>query len=263
MPFDPHQPDQLARYSRQLVLPEVGLKGQRALGDARVLVVGAGGLGAPVLTYLAAAGVGTIVVADPDAVEQTNLNRQVLFTALDLGENKAIAAARRLSAFNPHLRITPLPVAIGADNALVHLNDCDVVIDASDNFPTRFLLNDAAWLAGKPLVHGGIYHFTGQVTTFLPGQGPCYRCFFPEPPESGTVPNCQEAGVLGPIAGLVGAIQAQEALKVLLGAPQSTLVGHLLLIDLWANRFDRMTLPAAPDCPLSGTQPTITTLGVS
>jgi molybdopterin/thiamine biosynthesis adenylyltransferase len=260
MSFDPHQPDQLARYSRQLVLRAVGSRGQAALGAARVLVVGAGGLGAPVLTYLAAAGVGSLTVADPDLVELSNLNRQVLFDEGTVGEPKAIATARRLAAQNPHLTVRPLVLEVDASNVEALIAEVDVVVDASDNFPTRFLLNDACWLAGKPLVHGGIYHFTGQVTTFIPGAGPCYRCFFPEPPASGTVPNCQEAGVLGPIAGLVGSMQAQETLKLLLGAPAQTLAGRLLLIDLWENHFDSIQLAPAPDCPLCGPEPTLTTI---
>jgi molybdopterin/thiamine biosynthesis adenylyltransferase len=259
MPFDPHDPVQLERYSRQLMLRPIGARGQRALGQARVLVVGAGGLGAPALLYLAAAGVGAITVADGDVVDRSNLNRQVLFAEADLGRSKAEAAAGKLRALNSQLDVQAHPaVTVGNAAALVAAHD--LVLDASDNFPTRFLLADACRLGGKPLVHAGVVGFSGQLTTFLPDRGPCYRCFFPEPPASGAVPNCDEAGVLGAAAGVLGAMQAVEAIKVLVGAPETTLSGRLLLVDLWAGSFESVALPRDPACPLCGDQPVITAL---
>lgn len=258
MPFDPHQPDQLARYSRQLILRQLGPRGQSALGAGRVLVVGAGGLGAPALLYLAAAGVGQLTVVDADEVELSNLQRQVLFTTADLGRPKAEAARDRLLALNPEVAVTALPARLTPANASALVAECDLVIDASDNFPTRFLINDACHFAGKPLIQAGIIHMSGQITTFLPGQGPCYRCFFPQPPVQGRVPSCQEGGVLGAVGGVMGSLQAAEAVKVLTGALDQTLSGWLLMIDLWDLAFEKVSLPRSTDCPLCGPAPLIT-----
>jgi len=256
MPWDPrHEPSQ-ERFSRQLALPEIGTSGQAALASATVLVVGAGGLGHPVLSYLAAAGVGHLVVFDADTVEGSNLPRQVLFTPADVGRPKAAVVAERLEASSPGCRVTALDRRFEPEVALGALAGVDVAVDASDNFATRFLLNDACRIAGVPLVHGGLTRFGGLVTTFLEA-GPCYRCFFPEPPLSGRIPGCGEAGVLGPAAGVVGAWQALEVVKLLVGAQAQALVGRVLVLDLWAAGVDTVSLPRTPGCPLCGEAPEI------
>lgn len=255
MPFDPHQSDQLARYSRQLILRQLGPRGQKALGEGRVLVIGAGGLGAPALLYLAAAGVGRLVVVDEDEVDMTNLQRQVLFTTADLGRPKAEAARDRLSALNPEIEIEAVKARLTPANAEALVAGCDMVVDASDNFPTRFLANDVCHFAGKPLVQAGIIHMSGQLTTFLPGSGPCYRCFFPQPPAQGRVPSCQEGGVLGAVGGVMGSLQAAEAVKILTGALDKTLSGWMLMVDVWEGSFEKVMLPRAADCPLCGAEP--------
>jgi adenylyltransferase/sulfurtransferase len=251
MTWDPHDPEQVARYSRQLLLAEVGARGQAALGAARVLVVGAGGLAAPVLTYLAAAGVGRLVVVDGDVVDASNLHRQVLYAAADVGRPKPAAAKARLEALNPWGDVEAVAEPLAPANAARLVAGAAVAIDATDNFQARFLLNDACRLAGVPLVHGAITRFGGLVTTFAPG-GPCYRCFFPRPPEAGRIPGCGEEGVLGPAVGVVGSLQALEAVKVIVGALDRALVGRLLAVDLWAPSFETVGLPADPDCPLCG-----------
>jgi len=220
--------EEIARYQRHLSLPGFGPGGQERLKAASVLVVGAGGLGCPALLYLAAAGVGRITIVDPDAVDASNLQRQVLYTGADVGANKAQAAALRLRALNPLVRVTPYPVRLDRSNALELVSSCDLVVDGSDNFPTRYLVNDACVIAGRPFVYGAIQGFEGHVSVFNWRGGPTYRCLFPEPPEAGTVPNCAEAGVLGAVTGLIGAAQACEAIKVLAGVGEP-LSGRLLV----------------------------------
>lgn len=259
MAWDPTNAEQVARYSRQLLLAEVGARGQAALGAARVVVVGAGGLGAPVLTYLAAAGVGTLVVVDGDAVDASNLHRQVLFTGADVGRPKPEAAAPRLAELAPWTSIEPVAERLTPGNAARLLAGATVAIDATDNFAARYLLNDACRLAGVPFVHGGLTRFGGLVTTFAPG-GPCYRCFFPHPPETGRIPGCGEEGVLGPAVGVVGSLQALEAVKLIVGAEKDALIGRLLVLDLWRPTFEQVALPRDPACALCGDDPEITTL---
>ena len=259
MAWDPTNAEQVARYSRQLLLAEVGARGQAALGAARVLVVGAGGLGAPVLTYLAAAGVGRLIVVDGDVVDATNLHRQVLFTGEDVGRPKPEAVRPRLELLDPWGEIEAVSERLTPGNAARLVAGCDLAIDATDNFAARFLLNDACRLAGIPLVHGGITRFGGLVTTFVPG-GPCYRCFFPRPPEAGRIPGCGEEGVLGPAVAVVGNLQALEAIKLIVGARADALIGRLLTLDLWRPAFELITLGADPDCALCGDHPEITAL---
>ena len=247
------------RYSRHLILPGMGLAGQEKLQRARVLLVGAGGLGSPAALYLVAAGVGTLAIADADTVDVTNLQRQVLHTTGNVGRLKVDSAAEALAALNPLVRIVPLPERLTATNARAIIPRFDVVIDGTDNFPTRYLLNDACALAGKPLVFGSIFRFDGQATVFDARRGPCYRCLFPEPPPPGSVPTCAEGGVLGVLPGLIGMIQATETLKLLLGTGE-TLVGRLLLVDALAMRFREVRVDKNPECPLCGQSPTITDL---
>ncbi len=246
----------LRRYSRHLLIPEVGLTGQERLAAARVLVVGAGGLGSPALQYLAAAGVGRIGVIDDDSVDETNLQRQTIFSASDVGRNKAVAAAERLRGLNPLIAIDALPLRFGPDNARDLVRLYDTVLDCTDRFPTRYLISDACVLERKPDVYGSIFRFDGQVSVFGAEFGPCYRCLYPEAPPPGSVPSCAEGGVLGALAGVIGTWQASEALKLLLGIGEP-LIGRLMLVDtLGANvrtvRFDR-----DPDCIACGARPTI------
>lgn len=259
MAWDPTDAEQVARYSRQLLLAEVGARGQAALGAARVLVVGCGGLGAPVLTYLAAAGVGRLIVVDGDVVDVSNLHRQVLFAGDDVGRPKPEAARDQLGRLAPWGEIEAVGQPLSPANAAALVAGCDVAIDATDNFAARFLLNDACRLAGVPLVHGGITRFGGLVTTFAPG-GPCYRCFFPRPPEAGRIPGCGEEGVLGPAVGVVGSLQALEAVKLIVGARADALIGRLLALDLWRPAFELIALPADPGCALCGDRPEITAI---
>ena len=241
---------ELRRYSRHLLIPEVALAGQERLRAARVLVVGAGGLGSPVRQYLAAAGIGRLGIADDDAVDETNLQRQVLFAESDIGRPKAVAAAERVAALNRFVGIDALQVRVDAANARELVRLYDVVVDATDSFRSRYTLNDACRLEGKPDVYGSIFRFDGQVSVFAPG-GPCYRCLFPEAPPEGSVPTCAEGGVLGALAGLVGTWQANEALKLVLGIG-STLAGRLLVIDALDARTREFELAIDPDCPLHG-----------
>lgn len=251
-------PQQLERYSRHLRLKEVGPAGQAKLLDARVLIVGLGGLGAPVALYLAAAGVGTLGLLDDDRVSLSNLQRQVLYTQDDVGQPKVEAARRRLQAMNSDLRVILHPVRLTAANAEEIVQAYDVVVGGADNFPTRYLLSDACTLLGKPLVDGSVLGFTGQVTTFLPGQG-CYRCLFPSPPPPGAVPNCAEAGVLGAMVGQVGTLQAMEALKLVLGLGEP-LSGRLLIFDALAGDVQEIHWSRDPHCPACGSHPTVTEL---
>jgi adenylyltransferase/sulfurtransferase len=256
MPWEPHEEPALARFSRQLALAEVGPGGQAALGAATVLVVGAGGLGHPVLTYLAAAGVGHLVVLDADDVELSNLPRQVLYDPDDVGRPKVEVVAERLHRLAPGCRVTPHRRRYAPEVALEILRGVTVAVDASDNFATRFLLNDACRLAGVPLVHGGLTRFGGLVTTFA-APGPCYRCFFAEPPRHGRIPACGEAGVLGPAAGVVGCWQALEAIKCVVGAHAQALVGRVMVLDMWEAHVETVGLPRRGDCLLCGEAPEI------
>lgn len=250
-------PAETARYSRHIMLPEVGPDGQERLCASRVLVVGAGGLGSPVALYLAAGGVGTIGLADFDRVELHNLQRQILHGTPDVGRPKTVSGAERLKAVNPHATVVQHPDGVQAENAIELFSSYDLIVDGSDNFPTRYLNTDAAFLAERPLIYGSIFKFEGQVTVFHPrGGGPCYRCLFPEPPPPGSVPNCGEAGVLGALCGIVGSLQAMEAIKWITGAGES-LIGRLLVVDALAMNFRLLRLRKDPDCPLCGARPTI------
>ena len=256
---EPFSREEIARYSRHLLLPEVSLEGQARLRQGSVLVVGAGGLGSPAALYLAAAGVGTIGLVDFDVVDASNLQRQVLYATRDVGRPKLESARERLTALNPHVDVALFPERLTRENAPGILAKFDVVLDGTDNFATRYLTNDACFLLGKPNVYGSIYRFEGQVSVFQRGKGPCYRCLFPSPPEPGLVPSCAEGGVLGVLPGVVGALQATEALKLLLGIGRS-LAGRLLLYDALALAFREIALARDPACPLCGESPTITAL---
>ena len=252
-------PAELDRYRRHVVLPEVGVEGQLRLRAARILVVGAGGLGSPVALYLAAAGIGRIGIVDDDRVDITNLQRQVLYGTSDLGEPKTERARSRLADLNPHVEVVPHELRLVAANALEVLTDYDIVVDGSDNFPTRYLVSDACVLLRKPHVYGSIYRFEGQVSVFWAGRGPCYRCLYPGPPAPGAVPSCAEAGVLGILPGVIGSIQATEAIKLVLqrGEP---LLGRLVLFDALELRFRELRLRRDPDCPACGDRPSILSL---
>jgi len=244
------------RYARHLTLPEVGPEGQQRLRAARVLLIGVGGLGSPAALYLAAAGVGTLGLVDHDAVELSNLQRQILHGTSSVGRGKLDSAAARLHDVNPGVRLEPHEVRLSSANALRILADYDVVVDGSDNFPTRYLVNDACALLGKPNVYGSIFRFEGQVSVFHAGRGPCYRCLYRDPPPPELVPSCAEGGVLGVLPGIVGALQAAEAIKIVLGIGD-TLVGRLLLVDVLTMRFRELALARDPDCPLCGSAPSI------
>lgn len=249
-------PDESLRYARHLILEGVGPAGQRRLKQSRVLVVGAGGLGSPVALYLAAAGVGTLGIADFDVVDVTNLQRQVIHGTADVGRLKLESARDRIGEINPHVAVEPHAVRLSSANALDIVREYDVVVDGTDNFPTRYLLNDACVLLGKPNVYGSILRWEGQASVFWAERGPCYRCLFPEPPPPGMVPSCAEGGVLGVLPGIVGSIQAAEALKLLLGTGD-TLVGRLLLFDALRMKFREMRLRRDPACPACGDHPTL------
>jgi adenylyltransferase/sulfurtransferase len=250
----------LRRYSRHLLIPEVGLAGQERLSAARVLVIGAGGLGSPVLAYLAAAGVGRIVVVDDDTVDVTNLQRQILYDTADVGASKAHRAAERLRALNPQIAIDALASRFDASNARELVRLVDVVVDGSDTFSTRYLVNDACVLEGKPDVHGAIFRFDGQLSVFAAPGGPCYRCLYPEPPPEDLVPSCSEGGVLGVLAGMVGTFQANEAIKLILGIG-TPLIGRLMLIDALDGRVRDVRIARDPECPLCGASPSIVDVG--
>lgn len=253
-------PAELARYGRHILLDEIGVAGQQRLAAARVLIVGAGGLGSPAALYLAAAGVATLGIADFDRVEEHNLQRQLLHDSSSVGERKVDSAARRIAEVNPFVRVQLHPEGVSLANAAELFSGYDVIVDGSDNFATRYLNNDAAFFARKPLVYGSIFKFEGQVAVFAPAQGgPCYRCLFPEPPAAGSVPNCGEAGVIGALCGVIGSLQALETLKVLVGFGEP-LIGRLLTYDALAQKFSTLTLPRDPGCPLCGSQPTIRAL---
>jgi adenylyltransferase/sulfurtransferase len=247
---------EVERYSRHLILPEVGIDGQRRLKAGRVLCVGAGGLGSPAALYLAAAGVGTIGIIDFDAVDASNLQRQILHGTPDVGRSKLQSARDRLSALNPEVRIETHETALTSKNALALFRDYDVILDGTDNFATRYLVNDACVLLGKPNAYGSIFRFEGQASVFATKNGPCYRCLYPEPPPPGLVPSCAEGGVLGVLPGVIGTIQATESIKLLLGGG-STLIGRLLLYDAWNMRFRELKLRRDPACPVCGDHPTV------
>jgi len=251
--------EEIQRYARHITLPEVGWEGQERLRNARVLVVGAGGLGSPIGLYLAAAGVGTIGLVDFDDVDLSNLQRQVMFATTDVGRSKVDAASERLTGVNPHVRIVPHRVKLTSANALEILKDYDVVVDGTDNFPTRYLVNDACVLLDKPYVYGSIYRFEGQVAVFGGREGPCYRCLFREPPPPGLVPSCAEGGVLGVLPGIIGSLQALEALKIVLGTG-TTLKGRIALFDALSFRWRELKLARNAQCPACGDDPTITEL---
>jgi adenylyltransferase/sulfurtransferase len=251
--------EEVLRYSRHLIMPEVGMDGQLKLKAAKVLCIGTGGLGAPLGLYLAAAGVGRIGLVDFDSVDLTNLQRQILFDTTDVGRPKIEAAAARLHGMNPEIQIDTLETRLTSENALDILKDYDVVVDGTDNFPTRYLVNDACVLLGKPNVYGSIFRFEGQVSIFGAPGGPCYRCLYPEPPPPGLVPSCAEGGVLGVLPGIVGAIQAAETLKLIIGKGDP-LIGRLLLFDALAMRFRELKLRKNPECPVCGAHPTVTKL---
>lgn len=253
-------PDLRSRYARQLVLPEVGAEGQARLGGARVLVVGAGGLGAPAAMYLAAAGVGHLTIADGDRVEATNLHRQVLFAERDVGAPKAEAAARRLRAMNATVTVEAIPAQVTASNVLELVRAADVVVDGTDNFAARYLLSDACVLEQRPLVHGSVSRFDGQATLLVAGGAPCYRCLFPVPPAPGTVPSCVEAGVLGVMPGLVGLTQAAMVMQQLLGYGESP-AGRLLLLEGRSLRWTEVGVARDPACPACGEGRTLATIG--
>jgi molybdopterin-synthase adenylyltransferase len=251
--------EEIRRYSRHIVLPELGGIGQKQLNRASALVVGAGGLGSPVAFYLAAAGVGTIGIVDNDVVDTSNLQRQILHTTADVGRKKVESARETLLALNPNLTIVPHDVRLNASNILDILKDYDVVAEGSDNFPTKFLVNDACVMTDTPLSMAGIFRFSGQVLTVVPHAGPCYRCLIPRPPPPGAIPSCQEAGVLGAMAGAVGVIQATEVLKLILGKGQ-VLQGRLLLFEALQMRFEPIEVKRNPECPVCSETPSITEL---
>ena len=248
--------EQIERYSRQIILPSVGGAGQKKLLQAKVLVVGAGGLSSPSIYYLAAAGVGKIGIVDSDKVELSNLHRQILYATVDVGKQKTERAKERVASTNPDVEVVTYPVRLSSENALEILEDYDLIVDGSDNFPTRYLVNDACVLLEKPLFHGAFFQFEGQAMTIIPGEGPCYRCLFPEPPPPGAVPSCQEAGVLGALAGVIGLIQTTEAIKYILGLGE-LLVGKLLIFNALTMSFREVRVPKEKNCPICGEKPTI------
>ena len=254
----PLTPYQVQRYSRHIIMPQVGSAGQRKLLEAKVLMVGAGGLGSPISIYLTLAGVGTVGIVDFDTVDVTNLQRQILHQNDDIGRPKVQSAKETLLSYNPDVNVIIHEEPLLSDNALEIISGYDVIINGADNFPARYLVNDAAYLCGKPLVDGSILLFDGQATVYIPGQG-CYRCLFPTPPPPGEVPSCAEAGVLGVLPGLVGTIQATETVKLIMGLGES-LSGRLLIVDAMDMSFRTLKMRRNPDCPLCGGDPTVTEL---
>src|SRR5438132_8122219 len=248
--------EEILRYSRHLIMPEVGMEGQQKLKAARVLCIGAGGLGSPLLMYLAAAGVGTLGVVDFDVVDFTNLQRQIIHSTADVGRRKLDSAEETVRGINPFVKVEKFEERLTSANALALFRQFDVIVDGTDNFPTRYLVNDACVLTGKPNVYGSIFRFEGQASVFATKEGPCYRCLYPEPPPPGLVPSCAEGGVLGILPGLVGVMQATEVIKLILGQGEP-LIGRLLLIDALAMRFRELKLKKNPDCPACGKNPTI------
>jgi sulfur-carrier protein adenylyltransferase/sulfurtransferase len=251
--------EEIARYSRHLILPEVGMEGQKKLKAAKVLCVGTGGLGSPLTLYLAAAGVGTIGLVDFDVVDSSNLQRQIIHSTADIGRPKIDSAEEKLKALNPFINIVKFETMLTSANALEIISQFDVIADGTDNFQTRYLVNDACVITGKPNAYGSIFRFEGQASVFATKDGPCYRCLYPEPPPPGLVPSCAEGGVLGILPGLVGVIQATEAIKLILGVGEP-LIGRLLLVDALNMGFRQLKLRKNPDCPVCGTNPTVTEL---
>jgi len=248
--------DQINRYSRHIILKEVGGKGQKKLLESKVFMIGAGGLGSPIGFYLAAAGVGTIGIADGDVVDHSNLQRQILHSTKDVNKSKSLSAKETLEALNPDITVVPYQERLTSKNIMDIIKDYDVIVDGSDNFPTRYLTNDACVLLNKPLSHGSIFRFEGQATTFVPGKGPCYRCLFESPPPAEFVPTCQESGVLGVLAGVIGTIQATEVVKLILGKGD-VLNGRLLLYNSLGMEFKTVKLRQNPECPVCGENPTV------
>src|SRR4051812_16125569 len=251
--------EEILRYGRHLIMPEVGMDGQRRLKSARVLLIGTGGLGAPLGMYLAAAGIGTLGLVDFDVVDESNLQRQIIHGTKDVGRPKIASAAERIQDINPNTNVEAFETRLTSENALELFREFDVIVDGTDNFPTRYLVNDASVLTGKPNVYGSIFRFEGQVSVFWAAKGPCYRCLYPEPPPPGLVPSCAEGGVLGVLPGIVGTIQANEVLKVILGA-DGILLNRLLLFNAWEMTFRQLKLRKDPTCPICGDNPTITGL---
>ncbi|MBW3658379.1 MAG: molybdopterin-synthase adenylyltransferase MoeB [Actinobacteria bacterium] len=256
---EPLTKDEIARYSRHLIIPEVGMEGQERLKAAKVLLVGTGGLGSPLALYLAAAGVGTIGIVDNDIVDASNLQRQVIHTTSMIGRHKLDSAEHAINEINPHVEVVKHATFLTADNALDIIEPYDLVIDGTDNFPTRYLVNDACVLLGKPNVYGSIFRFEGQLSVFWAEEGPCYRCMFPEPPPPGMVPNCAEGGVLGIICGTIGSAQATEGIKLLTGIGEP-MIGRLGLYDALEQRWMHVKVNKDPDCPVCGEHPTVTEL---
>jgi len=252
-------PDEIKRYSRHLIMPEVGMDGQRRLKQGSVLCIGAGGLGSPAAMYLAAAGVGRIGIVDFDVVDFSNLQRQLLHGTPDVGRSKLASARDRLNALNPHVQIDTYETLLSSENALELFAPYDVILDGTDNFPTRYLVNDACVISGKPNAYGSIFRFEGQASVFATKDGPCYRCLYPEPPPPGLVPSCAEGGVLGVLPGIIGVIQATEAIKVITGIGEP-LIGRFLIYDALKMRFRELKLRKDPECPVCGTNPTVTEL---
>jgi molybdopterin/thiamine biosynthesis adenylyltransferase/rhodanese-related sulfurtransferase len=248
--------EEIARYSRHLIMPEVALDGQKKLKQARVLTIGAGGLGAPLAMYLAAAGVGTLGVVDFDVVDESNLQRQIIHGTSDVGRPKMESASDRIKDINPNVNVEGFEEPLSSENALEIFEDYDVIVDGTDNFPTRYLVNDACVLSGKPNVYGSIFRFEGQASVFYAEEGPCYRCLYPEPPPPGLVPSCAEGGVLGILPGAIGTIQATETVKLILGIGEP-LIGRLLLYDALGMSFREMKLRKDPNCPVCGENPTV------
>jgi adenylyltransferase/sulfurtransferase len=251
--------DEVKRYSRHLIMPEVGVEGQEKLKKGAVLCIGAGGLGSPAALYLAAAGVGTIGIVDFDVVDFSNLQRQVIHSTPDVGRSKLASAKDRLLALNPHINIETYETALSSKNALDLFKPYDVILDGTDNFPTRYLTNDACVILGKPNAYGSIFRFEGQASVFATKGGPCYRCLYPEPPPPGLVPSCAEGGVLGVLPGVIGTIQATEAIKLIMGIGEP-LIGRFLIYDALRMKFRELKLKKDPDCPVCGTNPTVTEL---
>ncbi len=255
----PLSKEEVLRYSRHLIMPEVGMEGQEKLKAARVLCIGTGGLGSPLALYLAAAGVGTLGLVDFDVVDFSNLQRQVIHFTRDVGRPKLQSAAEKIAAINPFVKVKPFETRLTSENALKIFEGFDIIVDGTDNFPTRFLVNDACVFTGKPNVYGSIFRFEGQASVFAAKDGPCYRCLYPEPPPPGLVPSCAEGGVLGILPGLVGLIQATEAIKLIIGKGEP-LIGRLLLVDALGMRFRELKLRKNPDCVVCGNHPTVTKL---
>src|SRR2546423_6626767 len=260
----PHEPpplsnEEVLRYSRHLIMPEVGMEGQQKLKAARVLCIGTGGLGSPLALYLSAAGVGTLGMVDFDVVDFTNLQRQVIHFSSDVGRPKLDSAKETVAAINPYVNVKTFETRLTSANALEIFRDFDIIVDGTDNFPTRFLVNDACVFTGKPNVYGSIFRFEGQASVFATKEGPCYRCLYPEPPPPGLVPSCAEGGVLGILPGIIGVIQGTEAIKLILGIGEP-LIGRFLIYDALKMRFRELKLRKDPDCPVCGTHPTVKAL---